>query len=192
MMGARKNYVLILTSGGIDSTACICYYKRMKFNVEALFVDYGQIAKKKEIKAITLIAKYYKIKLNMITVKNTMAYTDGMILGRNAFLFFFALMNFKNAHGIIASGVHANTPYYDCSPMFIKDIQKIYDQYSQGTIKINAPFLHFNKKEIIQYCKLQKVPLKLTYSCELGLKQPCGKCATCRDLSAFYAASEKQ
>jgi len=38
-MTARK--VLVLASGGIDSTACLFYYKELGHEIEALFVDYG-------------------------------------------------------------------------------------------------------------------------------------------------------
>jgi len=31
---------LVLASGGIDSTACLFYYKELGYDVEALFVDY--------------------------------------------------------------------------------------------------------------------------------------------------------
>ena len=190
-MVSRKNYALILASGGIDSTACIRFYKKMKFNVEAIFVDHGQLARSKEHKAIILIAKYYRIKLHKIKITGNKQYNGGAVPGRNAFLFFTALMNFSKDYGIIASGIHNGTDYYDCSKEFVEQIQNIFDQYSQGTIKIESPFLNFNKKEIWDYCQLEKVPIHLTYSCELGRKQPCGNCATCKDLEILYA-SKKQ
>ncbi len=33
-------------SGGIDSTACINFYKKMEFNVEGIFFDYGLASNK--------------------------------------------------------------------------------------------------------------------------------------------------
>jgi len=188
-MSLRKKHVLVLSSGGIDSTACIKFYKKMKFEVEAIFFDYGQVSMKKEYKAVSEVAKYYRIKLRMIIIKSDEKWVDGLIQGRNAVLYFSGLMNFRSRKGIIASGIHKGTPYYDCSGNFLSDLQKIFDGYSNGTVKAMAPFLNFSKKEIWNYCKTEKVPLQLTYSCELGRKQPCGKCNTCKDLEEIYAGS---
>ena len=189
-MKKTEKFVLVLTSGGIDSTACVNFYKKMKFHVEGIFFDYGQASNKKEHAAVEAIGKYYKIPIKKITLTNNIKYQDGLIPGRNAFLYFGALMNFNNKNGIISSGIHSGTPYYDCSKKFLTEIQAIVDQYCQGVIKIEAPFLSFNKKEIWDYCLLEKVPLELTYSCELGKKQPCGKCSTCKDLQKLYASKK--
>ncbi len=186
----KTKFVLILTSGGIDSTACIHYYKKLRFNIECIFVDYGQVARNKELKAINSIANHYKVRVNKITFRNNKNYKDGIIPGRNAFLYFSALMSFNQRAGIIGSGIHKGTPYYDCSQKFLDEIQIIVNQYSQDTIRVEAPFLNFNKKQIWDYCLMEKVPVELTYSCELGRKQPCGKCATCHDLVKLYASKK--
>jgi 7-cyano-7-deazaguanine synthase len=51
--------------------------------------------------------------------------------------------------------------------------------------------LDFSKRDIWKYCKIEKVPIHLTYSCELGKKQPCGNCDTCKDLEKIYASSSE-
>ena len=82
-------------------------------------------------------------------------------------------MNFSKKNGIIALGIHHGTVYYDCSEKFLKQTQDIFDEYTERTIKLGAPFLNFNKKEIWDYCQIEKVPyLNSSYSCELGKKQP--------------------
>ena len=70
-------------------------------------------------------------------------------------------------------------------------MQSIFDIYKNGLIKIDAPFLTFYKSQIYDYCIKEKVPLNLTYSCELGLKQPCGKCLSCKDLEKISARKNK-
>jgi len=181
-----NNYVLIIASGGIDSTACINYYKTLNFHIELIFFDFGQLARKKENIAVIAIANYYKVKFTKIRITNKQSFGDGLIVGRNAAFLFLALMNFEKANGVIATGIHYGTEYYDCSVKFITDIQLVITQYSAGTIKVEAPFLNFKKTDIVNYCIQEHVPLQLTYSCERGLKQPCGKCATCKDLIAIY------
>jgi len=48
-MRKKESPALILLSGGIDSTACVHYYLDQKFDVKAVFIDYGQKARKNEL-----------------------------------------------------------------------------------------------------------------------------------------------
>lgn len=189
-MKANINYALILASGGIDSTACINFYKKLEFEIELLFIDYGQLSRKKEYLAIVSIANYYNVPINKIKISPNKQYNDGFILGRNAVLYFLALNNFKRTDGLIVTGVHAGTGYYDCSEEFSNQMQIIFDCYSNNTIKISTPFITFNKLDIKNYCQLESVPLHLTYSCELGKKQPCGICGTCKELISLNIKSD--
>lgn len=190
-MTARKSSqkkVMVLLSGGIDSSACVAYYLSHRFSVSALFVDYGQKAAKHEIRAARFISKAYKVPLRILTLSNGKRWGGGCILGRNAFLLYTGLMNFKYESGLIAIGVHSGTAYWDCSEDFILLTQNCFKSYSGGCISIDAPFLKWNKREIWDYCVRKKVPLKFTYSCELGKTQPCGRCLSCRDLESLYGA----
>jgi len=178
----HKHKVLVLLSGGIDSTACVYYYYTNKFNVSALFVDYGQAAVKPELRAAGRICKHYNIKLKKITLSGGNKWGKGLIIGRNAFLLFTALMNFKYESGLISIGIHSGTTYWDCSKNFAESIQKLFMAYSNNCISIDVPLLEWSKRDIWDYCIKEKIPLNFTYSCELGLKQPCGKCLSCKDL----------
>ena len=51
-MNRNQNYVRALVSGGIDSTACINFYKNLNFDVEAIFVDFGQPSRKENLKLL--------------------------------------------------------------------------------------------------------------------------------------------
>lgn len=186
----QKNYVLILTSGGIDSTACINFYKKMEFNVEGIFIDFGQVSRRKEFKAVKKIAEHYQIEVKRIKLQNMLQVAGGEILGRNAFLIFTAILNFQNPYGIIGIGINKGTQYYDCSSKFLVQTQALLDHYSHETIKVGAPFLNFSKRDIIDYCLDNDVPLHLTYSCENGRRQPCGECLTCKDLEVIYAGKK--
>jgi 7-cyano-7-deazaguanine synthase len=187
----NKESVLVLASGGIDSSACISFFKKMNFDVEAVFFDYGQLSNKNEQQAIHKVAEYYSIVIRTVAIRINKSLTGGLVLGRNAAFYFSALMDFQTESGIIASGIHCGTPYYDCSNSFLDAIQHIFDGYANGTVKAVAPFLNFTKNEIWEYCKIEKVPVHLTYSCELGEDQPCGHCDSCKDLEKIYASSHK-
>ncbi len=177
---------LILLSGGIDSSACTYFYKSQGFLVETLFLNYGQAAEKKEEIAAQRIAETLDVPLSTIKLERRVVKTfKGEIIGRNALFLFAALMEFQNKNGIIGIGIHSDTPYYDCSLEFVKKIQETFDGYTDGCIRIGAPFLDWSKADVWEYFIKSGIPSELTYSCELGLSQPCGKCLSCKDLEAL-------
>jgi 7-cyano-7-deazaguanine synthase len=179
--------VLILLSGGIDSTACIQYYKDKNFTIETLYVDFGQPSNKRELGAIKNICELYQIKNTTLKVEGIDITKDGFIQGRNIFLISSALLSNKVHSGIIAIGVHAGTTYVDCKPDFVDKANCMVKMYSEGRIWLDAPFKNWSKLEIFKYCQLYNVPIGLTYSCELGLEQPCSICMSCKDLKKLYA-----
>jgi len=155
--------VMVLLSGGVDSTACAGYYIRNDYQVYALFIDYGQHDSKKESVAATAVADYYNIPLCRITI-NSISVSEGYIPGRNAMLLSLALMNCPFTQGIVSLGIHSGTSYQDCSPKFESLMQRIYLLYEEGRIRIDAPFLKWKKSEIIDFAKMIKIPSQLTFS----------------------------
>ena len=190
-MDEKENVnVLVLLSGGIDSALCAQLYKNQGFLVETLFIDYGQLAATKEADSALKVAKHLSVPIKNISLKGIHTKMQGEIGGRNAFLLFIALMAFSQKSGIIGIGLHSGTPYYDCSEEFVNRIQDVFDRYTDGCVKIGAPFLNWSKAEIWNYFCRTGIPFQLTYSCERGLQQPCGKCLSCKDLEKLYACKK--
>lgn len=181
----RKQMSIVLLSGGIDSAASAHYYLDLDFEINAFFVDYGQSARDNEQQSAVRIAAFYDIKLNQASFLSTKQYGAGEIRGRNAFLILAALLYYPRFKGIISLGIHSGTPYYDCSPQFIRDITPIIDTYTDGEVRIDAPFLTWDKANVYTYCKEKNVPIDLTYSCEAGTTPPCGECRSCKDREAL-------
>lgn len=178
---------VVLVSGGVDSAACIDFYRRQRLNVSGLHLTYGQPAARQEAAAAKAVADHYGIPLAFTRLEGARRKSDGELLGRNAFLLFAALMETRARAAILAMGIHSGTPYYDCSPGFFSSVQTIIDGQCDGRIRVVAPFLEWTKKDIWDYCLEHRVPVELTYSCERGLVQPCGVCLSCRDLEALRA-----
>ncbi|KOY81874.1 7-cyano-7-deazaguanine synthase [Lysinibacillus macroides] len=189
-MTRENDSVLVLASGGIDSTALIEYYASKKYKVSALFFDYGQISRTKELQAVRKVCSYYGIKLEEAQLGFTLKNTSGEFIGRNA-LFITSAFNFlPNNYSKISIGIHSGTPYYDCSKTFVEDFQRIVDGYFEGTVLIDVPFVEFTKGQIIEYCLQENVPINLTYSCENGYEKNCGKCLSCLDRREFLGKSD--
>lgn len=180
--------VLLLISGGLDSTACLEYYRnRSNTSVEALFVDYGQPAVNEENLATQAVCEHYKVSLKKICISTGINFSAGIIQGRNAMLLNMALMLFEQNAGLISIGIHAGTDYADCSKNFVNKMQNIFDIYTNGKIFIDTPFYSSSKLDIWDFCKQRKVPIHLTYSCETGGANVCGKCLSCRDREVLNA-----
>ena len=181
--------VIVLTSGGLDSTACIKYYIDQGFLVQGVFINYGQIAWKNEFKSAINISKYFDINLLRLDFISDKFFYQGEIKGRNAFLIMAALMACPDFKGLICIGIHSGTPYYDCSRQFVNKMDDILINYTNGQMALDIPFIDWSKKMVYKYCLDNKVPIQLTYSCENGTDIPCGRCSSCLDRGDLIGTS---
>lgn len=175
---------LVLLSGGVDSACCAHFYLSAGYAVSGLFVDLGQASRIHEAKAAAAIAQALGIPLAAITIAG-LTPSRGKIQGRNAALLVLGLMHFRQPCGVIATGIHAGTAYEDCSPQFVSEMQRIADLYTDGQVRVGAPFLQWTKQAVMQYARAVALPLHLTRSCESGTEVPCGLCLSCKDIEAL-------
>jgi len=181
---------LVLLSGGLDSAVCLDYYIQSQHKTQALFVDYGQPSATLEFDAAGKLAGHFRTKLDKIKVDGFPGYAGGFIRGRNAFLLVAALMYFDVSSGLIAIGIHSGTSYSDCGGDFVELMRSIFALYSGGSIALDAPLLNWNKGEIWNHAVEREVPIRDTYSCELGREQPCGDCLSCKDMETLNASAK--
>lgn len=173
--------VLVLLSGGADSAAVVAHYRAASQPVAALHVDYGQPARVSEWAAARRVAAHYKTPISRVSTNAGFVASHGEYPCRNAFLITLAAGRLVRAPHVIALGIHEDSPYYDCSPAFVGDVQRILDGQFGGVVQLAAPFLSATKPDIYAWSRVHRVPLELTYSCERRSRRPCGMCASCRD-----------
>lgn len=185
--GGRVNagHVTILMSGGIDSAATVAACRGLYASKSGLFVDYGQPAGRSEWEAVLRIAQHFSLDTARLDVGLKMSSRQGEYFGRNALLLLAAASSSEVRPLSIALGIHSMCPYYDTTPLFVRDMQRLLDGYSGGEIGLTAPFLSHTKAEVIRYAKNVGIPLELTYSCEVQDAPPCGQCPSCRDRREF-------
>jgi 7-cyano-7-deazaguanine synthase len=172
-------------SGGLDSSALAYVLKAQGHAVRGVFVDYGQAAAVQEAPAVAAMAAHLSIDVTTLTVGGRHAFGPGELFGRNAFLIHAAVFLAGAHRGLLAIGVHADTPYYDCSPAFVSAMKTLLEEQSGGALSLVAPFLAWHKPQILTYFRDAGLPLEATYSCESGTIPPCGSCASCRDREAL-------
>lgn len=175
----------VLLSGGLDSYACAHFFQQRSFSVRGVFIDFGQSAARAERDAVSRLTSILAIPVTEITVRTDRTFETGELVGRNAFLLSAAILLAGVHHGILAIGVHAGTPYHDCLPGFIEQMDRLAKEQTDGCLSISAPFVRWTKAQIHQYLTAQGLPLEPAYSCESGTIPPCGSCASCRDWEAL-------
>ena len=87
--------------------------------------------------------------------------------------------------GVILYGAHhddaAGNAYPDCSEDFVNAMNEAIVQGSGNAVRLEAPFVRWNKAAIVKEGLRLGAPYALTWSCYEGGEKPCGKCGTCRD-----------
>ncbi len=208
-MNISNKFVIILTSGGLDSSTVAGLAKSLNARVIGLAFDYGQ-KHKKELESAKKIAKHFHfeelkiIKLDLsawggssLTDKKESIPLKGLnpnsipstyVPGRNT-IFISVALSFAEAINadFIGLGVNAldYSGYPDCRPDYIEQFQKLANLSSKRgrenkPIKLWTPLLNLNKEEIIDIAMNNNVPIEETWSCYVGGTKPCQKCDSCR------------
>jgi 7-cyano-7-deazaguanine synthase len=172
---------VVLLSGGIDSAACARFLCDRGYGVRGLFVDYGQKAAPFEKQAALHLSGFLRIPLESLNVASAAPLGPGEIVGRNAFLVFAAMLGLQLRSGVVALGIHSGTMYYDCTPAFLEATDRLVAEYTDGRVRLVAPFIAWSKKNVFDYYQASGMPIELSYSCEAGQMPPCGVCLSCRD-----------
>ena len=95
--------------------------------------------------------------------------------------------------GVIYYGAHADdaagNAYPDCSQDFNNAMNSAITIGSGEQVHIEAPFVGLTKADVVKMGTELGVPYELTWSCYEGGEKPCGKCGTCIDRAAAFAAN---
>lgn len=90
-------------------------------------------------------------------------------------------------------GVHSDdaaiSAYADCSAKFVAAMSAAIRIGTYEKIRLIAPFLCQTKVDVVKTGLELGAPYELTWSCYEGGESPCGKCATCLDRAAAFAAN---
>jgi 7-cyano-7-deazaguanine synthase len=107
------------------------------------------------------------------------------------FLAHVAALQDAKGPAVIWLGVHHDdhTGYPDCRPEFVEAADEAVRLGTKNGLRVQAPFVHMSKADIVSWGLKHEVPYRLTHSCYQGSHPACGVCDTCQArLSAFAAA----
>jgi len=196
--------VVLLLSGGMDSTTLLYYLLEKGYHVHTLTFDYGQ-KHNREIESARKIAKINDVPNKVVDITTITGLLQGSSLiqedvpipeghyedesmkstvvpNRNMILLSLAVgyavsMGISRVFYAAHSGDHAIYP--DCRPEFFDKINQLTLISNYQPVVVQAPFLYKNKSEIASMGKDLGVPFNLTWTCYKGGKSPCGVCGSC-------------
>lgn len=206
----NKKTVVVL-SGGLDSTTLLYHLIDEGHEVKALSINYQQ-KHSKELSFAKSICEELKIEHRLVELQGLSAvlnnnaltnseidiptgeYKDGTIQvttvpNRNMIFLAVAIgwaADLK--YNGVAFGAHAgeHTNYPDCKRPFAEAMNAVALVCDWNPIQVHAPFIDWNKGQIVKRGLELGVPFEKTWSCYNGKEAPCGECSTCVDRSTAF------
>lgn len=191
---------VLLLSGGLDSTTLLYYLLKQGYQLNALFVDYGQRMVKVEQRSAQHMCSEAGVTLEVVSVPLTSQLSQGWLVEappnpdwtdhfvshlphRNTLLITLAAMlaSRKRATSVFIGIIDIlTTPFPDCTETFVKRIQDTV-QLTEPNLTIQAPFLTWTKRQVVAEALRLEVPIDWTFSCSYATDHHCMECPSCLD-----------
>jgi len=201
--------VVVLCSGGMDSSSLLALLNRYDFDILPLTFNYGSKHNDAEFNALLNICKFLKLSrpiyIDMSTTfthfKSSLLQKDAkiphghyaedsmkntVVPGRNSIMLSIALgiAQSNNIDWIgIANHAGDHQIYPDCRKEYIDYLAGAFNVASEGKVGILSPFVNIDKSRIAKVGYDCGLPLEMTWSCYEGnlKKGQCGLCSTCSE-----------
>ena len=187
--------VVVLSSGGVDSSVMLQLLKKKNFRLFPLFIDYGQIAANAEWEACQKVCQYLDLEPDRMDVsgfgdlipsgltnRKLDIEREAFVPTRNLlFLTLGAAYGYGKSAYVIAIGLLSNPIFPDQTKEFVKDTQKAISKALGIDVTILAPLISLNKFDTLQLARKHGLPIEYTYSCHMGNREPCGRCISCKE-----------
>jgi len=200
--------ILIIFSGGQDSTTCLIHYTNTNKEIYCITFDYNQL-NKSEISSARFISNYFNVKkhifidvkclqnisISSLTDKNISVFDthplnvflpSTFVPGRNIlFLTLSSIYAFHHKIDSVVLGVNEIdfSGYPDCRKKFLKKMNDVIQIGMNYKIKFKSPLINLSKAEIwalSDYWNSTQFVFQNTVTCYKGIKgQGCGKCKSC-------------
>jgi 7-cyano-7-deazaguanine synthase len=208
--------VVLLLSGGLDSTTLAYDLRADGFGLVTLSFDYGQRHRRELIAAAEIAGRlgsqHHIVDLSAVgallagsalTDRNIAVpdghYTDEsmratVVPNRNALMLDIAVaVAVAQNASAVAFGAHSgdHAIYPDCRPEFVEAFARSAAAGNEGFLadgfEVLAPFLGWSKADIVVRAAALGVPLAETWSCYNGGDGHCGTCGTCTERREAFA-----
>lgn len=204
---------VVVYSGGMDSYTVLHRVLRETPNVHALSFHYGQRHSREldvardvcnrlgiEHQVVDITAIHGLIDNSALTDASR-AMPDGdyaednltatVVPNRNMILLSLAIAKAVNVGASrVAYGAHGgdHVLYPDCRPAFVEAMNDVAAIANFSPVEIHAPYLRASKSEILADGLAMGLDYGETWTCYEGRELACGRCGSCRERLAAFAA----
>ena len=200
--------VLLLASGGLDSTTLAYWLCAKGHTIRPLFFDYGQHCVEKEWNTLQKVLYEKTLAPERISISGIFSGSKSRLIVEpdlwtepvkdeelyipyRTLLFFAA--SAARAQTIGISQVYSafiNSSYakeLDCSTEYLNGLDALAEQV--GAVRFQLPFRDYSKKQIAELAIELSVPVGQTFSCQVFSDIPCGACPNCVErINALHEA----
>ncbi len=191
--------VLLLCSGGLDSTTVAYWLRERGVGVVPIFFDYGQHCVEKEWATVQKVLPkdgvssptridisgiFSGSRSRLIQEPDLWAEhvaDEDLYVPYRTLLFFSAGASCAQTRGLteVYSGfINSNhAKEIDCSAEFLNGLDGLAADI--GPVKFQIPFRNWSKAQVVVEAERLRVPIGATYSCQLLSDTPCGACPNC-------------
>ena len=191
--------VLLLCSGGLDSTTVAYWLREQGIEVVPIFFDYGQHCVEKEWNTVQKVLPkdgvtapiridisgvFFGSKSRLIEEPNLwtehVADADLYVPYRTLLLFSAgaACAQTRNLTEVYSGFINSNhAKEIDCSASFLNGLGELAENV--GPVRFQIPFRNWSKAQVAAEAQRLRVPIGTTFSCQLLSDTPCGACPNC-------------
>ena len=193
--------VLLLCSGGLDSTTLAYWLRARDVEIVPVFLDYGQHCVEKEWQTLrqALLAKgvhpieridvsgIFRGSHSRLIVEpdlwNEPVADHELYIPYRTLLFFAIAAARAQIRGLVdvySGFINSNhAKEIDCSVDFLNRLDALAEDV--GPVRFHMPFRYWSKSDVVAEAIRLGVPIGITYSCQLLSDTPCGACPNCVD-----------
>lgn len=213
-MSIDTRKAVVIYSGGMDSYTVLHKALRQGFEVHALSFHYGQ-RHARELHVAERVCSDLQVSHRLIDIRAIHSLMDGSALtdtardmpagdyaqdnltatvvpNRNMVLLSLAIAHAVNiGANVCFYGAHGgdHVLYPDCRPEFVDRMNAVAAIANFEPVHIEAPYLHSDKATILADGLAMGLDYADTWTCYLGEEQACGRCGSCRERLAAFAAN---
>ena len=194
--------IVTLVSGGLDSTIMALLAREEGLQQFPLFVDYGQLARARELRAcrvnfqrhglpkamVVSLGGFGSLLSSGLTDSTKDVFDDAFLPCRNLmFVTVGAAYAFQCGASAVGIGLldEAFSLFPDQTVTFLNEAEALLARALAKSIKLVAPLMSLSKADVMAIAGTRGVTG--TYSCHAGTQTPCGVCVACREYIGLEA-----
>lgn len=190
--------VLLLASGGLDSTTLAYWLCANGHTVRPLFFDYGQHCVEKEWNTLQDVLHEKALTPERVSISGIFSDSrsrsinepdlwvesvkeDELYIPYRTLLFFAAsaaraqTIGISQVYSAYINSSHAKE--LDCTTEYLNGLGALAKQV--GPVRFQLPFREYSKKQVAKLAIELNVPVGRTFSCQVFSDIPCGVCPNC-------------